>query len=650
MIWIAAAIGLLSLAGLAAVGFRGRPSLADGLFRSLVLLGCSTAVVPALLVLLGGSLAPKTAAPPLPWGPWAFGLDQLSAWFLLVIGLAGAPSAVYGASYLGPERHHGRPVAFAHAMLALLLAAMTAVVTARAVLPFLMAWEVMAVSAYLLINFEGDRPEVRRAGLIYLVLTHAGTLALTMMFLFWGRAAPALTFAALAAASPSLRGGAAIVLLLATVGFGVKAGIVPVHFWLPGAHAAAPSHVSAVMSGIMVKTGIYGLLRVIQLLAAPPAWWGWLLLILGLSSGILGILWALGQRDLKRALAYSTVENVGLVFIALGVGVLGVASGMPSVALLGFAGALLHVLNHALFKSLLFLGAGAVLRATGTRALDQLGGLGQRMPYTAVTFAIGAVAVSGLPPLNGFISEWTIVRGLLSAADGSGVFRMSVLAVAAVGMIGALAVACFTRIVGTMFLGNPRAPREGLVEADPGPSGLVPMVALALGCVAVGAVPALALVPVAEVLRGFAFLPSLGPADLGSGSAITLMVIFLAVGALAVAWLVPRRATAESVTWGCGFAGLSRRAQYTASSYGAPILRAFGRLAAPPIVRGPTRLETEPDDRALRGATVPGWERVKRAAIALRPIRRGRLTGYLTYLVATVLILLLYLYATTVGK
>ena len=255
------------------------------------------------------------------------------------------------------------------------------------------------------------------------------------------------------------------------VGFGTKAGFWPLHVWLPEAHPAAPSHVSAVMSGVMLKTGIYGLLRVLTVLGPPPAWWGWLLVGIGVVSGVLGVVFALAQRDLKRILAYSSVENIGLVALGAGLGVLGLAFDLPVMAALGFAGALLHVLNHAIFKGLLFLGAGAVLHATGTRDIEHLGGLLRRMPSTAQAFLVGSAAISGLPPFNGFVSELLILLAALAGVSerAGGVAVPSTVAVAALGLVGGLAAACFARVFGVVFLGAPRRTldREP-AEATPG--------------------------------------------------------------------------------------------------------------------------------------------------------------------------------------
>ena len=363
---------------------------------------------------------------------------------------------------------------------------MLLVVVARNGVLFLMSWELMSLASFFLVTLEDEKESVRRAGWIYLVAMHLGTAFLLAMFLLLGKNAGSLDFERLStAAAPS-----GVFFLLAVIGFGTKAGFIPMHVWLPEAHPAAPSHVSAVMSGVMIKTGIYGLLRMLTLLGPPPAWWGWTLVAIGVVSGILGVLYALSQHDLKRLLAYHSVENIGIIAMGLGVGVLGISYENPTMAALGFTGGLLHVVNHAVFKSLLFLGAGSVLHATGTGELDRLGGLLKRMPVTGATFLIGAAAISGLPPLNGFVSEFLIylgaVAGLGSQAHIAPAWPlMSVLVVGGLALIGGLAAACFTKAFGIVFLGEPRSD-EAAHAHEAGAAMRWPMVVLAGLCVLIG--------------------------------------------------------------------------------------------------------------------------------------------------------------------
>jgi hydrogenase-4 component B len=641
-------VGLILGGGGAAALWHRTPRAADALFRTLVVVGCTLAAVPAAATLLGHAPPMRTWQPFVPGGAWVIGLDPLSAWFLLLIALVGAASAAYGVSYLGAERSH-RPVAAAHLGFAVLLAGMMGVVLTRAAVPFLMAWELMAVSAYFLIVYEGERAEVARAGLVYLILTHVGTLALFAMFLAWRAPGADLTFRSLGLASAGLPWGGAVILLLALVGFGMKAGMVPLHVWLPGAHAAAPSHVSALLSGVMLKTGIYGLLRVMSLLGVVPAWWGWTLLGLGLVSGVLGVLWALAQHDLKRVLAYSSVENVGIILLGMGVGALGVAYRQPVVAVLGFTGAVLHALNHALFKSLLFLGAGAVLRATGTRRIDALGGVGRRMPWTAAAFLLGSVAIVGLPPLNGFVSEWIVFQALLHGGGASGPLRLASVAAPGLAAIGGLALACFTKVDGVVFLGRARS-RAGGEATEPGSAVVGPMVALAAACLAIGVYPAFAVAPAIAVGASVAGGSVVSSADLArlvaALPAITLaalaLILLCGILWLARGYRLARVSAPEASTWACAGAPLTSRMQYTASSYAAPLLSSFGSLSGVRAHADAAGFHSHPIDLVLDGLVAPAWRQVGRVAREARLLQAGRLRWYLLYVILTVLALLLY--------
>src|SRR5216684_667046 len=455
-------IALLSfgVGGLGAIVFanRGRGSTFFGVGG--VLIGCLCGIVPAVRVVLGEPSQSLRWAWDVPYGSFFLELDPLSGFFLIPVFVLCALAAIYGAEYL--EAYRGRKaLAPPWFFFDLLVASMVVVILARNGVLFLMAWEMMALSSFFLVTFEDEKESTQQAGWIYLVASHIGTAFLLVLFILLGRANGSLDFDRFSASS-----GAGLLFVLAVVGFGTKAGFIPLHVWLPEAHPAAPSHVSAVMSAVMIKTGIYGLVRVMLLLGAPQAWWGWVLCGIGLSSGVIGVLLALAQHDLKRLLAYCSVENVGIVALGLGVGTIGLSAGLPAVAAIGFAGALLHVLNHALFKGLLFLAAGNVLHSTHTREIDHLGGLLRRMPRTGAIFLIGAVAISGLPPLNGFISEFLIyLASFKGAMTLDGVNSVPMLAtIAGLALIGGLAAACFTKAFGIVFLGQPRTRRAELAH------------------------------------------------------------------------------------------------------------------------------------------------------------------------------------------
>lgn len=617
------------------------------LFRLLLAAGCLVGSVPAFAVLAGGAPSRVSVPVHVPGGPWVIGIDALSAWFLLIVFGVGAATALYGATYLGRGHHPGR-ASRAHLVLSFLLISLALVVTAAAAIPFLMAWELMAVCAYLLLIFESEKADVRRAGLLYLIVTHTATLALFALFALWGSEARDLTFDALAAAGPALPARGSAVLSLALFAFGLKAGIVPLHFWLPDAHAAAPSHISALFSGVMIKTGIYGLLRVLLLLGGAPAWWGWVVLGLGVVSAVLGVLWALAQHDLKRLLAYHSVENIGIILLGVGAGTLGLSYHHPVVAVLGFAGAALHTLNHALFKSLLFLGAGAVVRATGTRDIERLGGLAKRMPLTWAAFLVGSVAIVGLPPLNGFVSEWVTYQALLAGGMLEGPIRLQVLAVAGLALVGALALACFAKVCGIVFLGQPRMPDAwAATEAERGM--LVPLYLLVLACAFIGLAPAVAIG--ASVRIGSA-VAGAGGASIGAmprhlvaaaetvGWASAALLLLAAFVGLARSRMRMRRRPRQP-TWRCGYAYGEPRMQYTASSFAAPLIAAYQPIAGVRVERSASAYRSHPTDLVLTAAIRPLWHGLRWMAERLRPIQQGRLPLYLMYVVATVVLLLL---------
>lgn len=644
MILFFAGVAAIVLAGLLSALLGTRAKLGDALYRVFFAIGCALAAVPALNVLRGVTVPALRFHSGIPGGAWVFGVDALSAVFLLVVAAIGAAVAFYGVTYIRPN-YSAQRVALVNLFLALLVAALALLVTARAAMPFLVAWESMAILAYLLVIVEHERAQTRRAGLLYLISTHAATLLLFILFAAWGSRAADLTFSSLAQVRHSAV-AQAVLLSLALVGFGLKAGLVPLHFWLPEAHAAAPSHVSAIMSGVVIKMGIYGLLRVVALLEAPAAWFGWLLLGLGAASGVLGVLWALGQHDLKRLLAFHSVENIGIILLGMGAGVLGSAHDQPAVALLGFGGAILHTVNHALFKSLLFLGAGSIYHRTHEREIDRLGGLWQAMPATATAFLIGSAAIIGLPPLNGFVSEWLVFRSLLQAGFASSELRVAVLAAATFGLIGALALACFAKVVGTVYLGTAR--RSLGHNNQEVPAGMVrPQFALAGACVLIGTLPWLAIRP---VLRAAANVAGTSENALMADIAFRNFTIgSLALAAvLAGAWLLRRqllrRARAPvAETWGCGYSAITARMQYTGSSFAAPLLVAYGPAAGIRTTRSGDGLSTHAVEPVLDLMLLPSWRRIHRLAYRMRALQRGRLSSYLIYIILTLVTLLLYL-------
>ena len=450
-----AAILLLLIGGAAATvfGSRARPSRLAG--QAGAIGGCAIGLAGAVRVLLSGQPQSLFAPSFMPGGTIHLEIDALSAFFLLPVFGLSILTAIYGGSYMS-SRGERPGIAASWFHLNLLTAAMALVVAAHDGLLFLLAWEIMALAPFFLVIFDDRQESVRHAAWTYLAATHIGTAFLLVLFVLLGGLAGSSDFAAYGGvlkATPTL---CSVAFILALIGFGSKAGIVPAHVWLPEAHPVAPSHASALMSGAMIKIGIYGLVRILTLLGTPQPWWGWTLIAIGASSGVLGVLFALAQHDLKRLLAYSSVENIGIVLLGIGLGVLGLATGTPALAVIGFAAGLLHILNHSIFKGLLFLGAGAVQHGAHSLELETLGGLLKRMPWTGTAFLIGAAAIVGLPPLNGFVSEFLLFyAGFAAVMDPAASIALAgLMAIVAMGLIGGLAAACFAKAFGMVFLGE----------------------------------------------------------------------------------------------------------------------------------------------------------------------------------------------------
>jgi len=649
---------------------------APGVSHAVGSVGIAAASLAGLAATISALVLGDASSITLPWNPvigasFSIGFDPLTGFFLLPIFGLSAVCAVFGAGYLS-HGYPGRGTGAHWLFYGLLVSSMALVVLARNGVLFLVAWEVMSLSSWQLVTFEHEREETRAAGLTYLVATQIGTAFLLVMFLFMGAPGAAggtageaafLDFSMLSAAGPA----ASAVFLLALIGFGTKAGIVPLHVWLPEAHPAAPSHVSALMSGVMIKTGIYGIVRVLMILGSPPPWWGWTLVLIGAVSGVMGVLFALAQHDIKRLLAYHSVENIGIICLGLGIGLLGRSYGSPTVALLGFAGGLLHVLNHALFKSLLFMGAGAASHAAGTREMDRLGGLARRMPLTALGFVIGAAAISGLPPLNGFVSELLVFLGAYHAAATGAAAQAAAAGVvaAALALIGGLAVACFTKAFGISFLGEPRTPAAAAAK-EAGASMTVPVLLVAAACAAIGLLGFLAIdlmAPLAAAVSGTAVtdaaavIAQAGPGLLKVAAAGAILVV-LAAGLAAVrALLLSRRSVRRAGTWDCGYALPDARmqnpppaAQYTSSSFAQPLISMFRfplathRRWSPIRERFPAEAEFESHtpDLFAQGVFRPAFAGIGGLLSRLRWLQHGRLQLYVLYVAATLLVLLVW--------
>jgi hydrogenase-4 component B len=604
----------------------------------------------------------------------AFRLDTLGAFFLGLVGLVAVPVGLYGSGY--SETYEGRySLRLLGAMLSLFLLAMSLVPCAGNVLTFLLMWEGMSLTSYFLVMTEADEPETVLAGGWYLAMTHGGLALVLAALLLLAAGADTTAFGDLRAAavtlSPAMRDA---VFLLALLGFGSKAGIIPLHVWLPRAHPAAPSHVSALMSGVMIKLGVYGLLRVaLDLLGGGPAWWGALLIGLGALSALLGVLYALMENDLKRLLAYSSVENIGLIFIGVGTGLLFLSLGAVPAAALALGAGLYHALNHAVFKGLLFLGAGAVLHATHTRDMNRLGGLIRRLPWTALCFLTGSLAIAGLPPLNGFVSEWLLFQALLPGI-GSPVFLVAPLMTLAVGVLaltGGLAAAGFVKAFGITFLAIPRSPAAEHAREAP-LSMRVGMGILAVACAGFGLAAVPVLPALAAALMGPAGLPAAASQQFGSGLSLSTPEGFARMSPTLVAlglilatggvWLGVRafragRQLRVSETWGCGRVVQTPRMEYTATAFAEPLRRVFAELYRP---TQDLSIDFHPESKYFvqsieyRSAIVPWFERylyapliarIRRLSGRARAIQSGSVHAYLSYLMIALVGLLALLLA-----
>ena len=636
------------------------------------------AVVGAVLAvdaLAPGRTEPIDVALPalFPFAQMSLSVDGLSAFFVLVVALVAAAAALYGPWYLGARARAPGVQAIA---LVLFVACMMLVCCAGDALTFLLAWEGMTLASYALVVSDTRSEDNARAGLLYLVMAHAGTAALIVAFVTLTERAHAFDFVALREAARGLDGQTRTTLfILVLAGFGAKAGVVPLHVWLPKAHPAAPSHVSALMSGVMLKVAIYGLLRFAFDLIAPaegplPAAWGWTVLVLGTVSAVVGVLLALQQHDLKRLLAFHSVENVGIILMGAGVAMLlrGVP-GAEALATLALAAALLHTLNHAAFKGLLFLGAGSVIARTGVRNMEELGGLARRMPWTAWLFLLGAIAISALPPLNGFVSEWMTFQALLLGgarlAGASGLFAG--VAAALLALTGGLAAACFAKAFGVTFLGRPRSEHAAHATESPAPM-IAAMVLLAGACVAVGLFPGYAMRllerPTGELLGGSGALGVVtvrGPLVLSAGEGlsstslpVTGAAALFAALALGI-WIVrgwPRRSPRRlAPTWTCGMTPTSRF-DYTATAFAKPLRLIFAALYRPrrQITREAGRSPYVLERLGYRGDVVDLAETliyvkleraVTRVSHVVRTYSTGRIHGYVAYVLATLVLALL---------
>jgi hydrogenase-4 component B len=584
--------------------------------------------------------------------PLALAFDSLTLFFLVPILIICPLAAIYSVHYFNrPER--SLRVAVSLFFTNILLVGMVLLTAADNMVSFALAWELVSIASYILVMYDYEKKTTRNAGYLYFIFTQTGALFIFASFGVIFGATGSLAFSGAAALPEHLK---LVAFALAFIGFGSKAGVFPIHFWLPHAHPAAPSHISAIMSGVMIKMGIYGILRFYLLLVPSSAIVGQSVLVFGMISGVLGVLYALGKHDIKRLLAYHSVENIGIILIGLGLGMLGIALGDPLITLFAFAGGVLHVLNHALFKSLLFFGAGVVVQQCGTGQIDRLGGLMKKMPVTGSGFLVGSVSISGLPPFNGFISEFLIYFAAFAALQyHHSTFLLAILAILSLTLIGGLASFCFTKVVGIVFLGEPRSP-EAMAAGAGGRLMQLPTALLAAACLLIGVFPAPWVDLAWSALSDFPVVGAV-PLDrltlvtghLAFGCRLFLLIVLLML--LVRKLLYRHKPVARGATWGCGFTKATARIQYTGTSYARTVTGMFRPFVTvdetavrlqqifPERTTFTNHVSDIAETAATRGLALP----LLRLLGKLRWIQHGNIQLYIGYIIVAILVVLLAL-------
>jgi hydrogenase-4 component B len=515
-------------------------------------------------------------------------IDALSAWFIIIINFTCITGALYGMQYMKPYRAQKSNISLHCICFILMQSSLISICSLQNAITFLVAWEIMALSSFILIIFEHYKKETLNAGINFLVQSHICIMFLTLGFIWVEMRTGSYDFKAIAlfSASNSLLTGVALFLCF-FIGFAIKAGFVPFHTWLPYAHPASPSHISGVMSGVIIKIGIYGILRMLLLIKSDYLVMGYIILFVSIISGIYGVMLAIIQHNLKRLLAYHSIENIGIIGIGIGLGCIGIGKENHLLTALGFAGALLHILNHSLFKSLLFYGAGNVYQSTLTMDIEKLGGLGKQMPHTAFLFLMAALAICGLPPFNGFVSEFLIYNGMLTGLHVSdkGLTLSVVFGLFGLALIGGLAMICFTKAFGVVFLGTPRKDFHSTAgEANFGK--LIPMYAVFILIMAIGLFPKIFVTALSAPLNLFTHIlnNNIGANELPLTATMSMIglcsAVFLGLAGLIFLLrkrMISRKPQAVDATWGCGYIAPTSKMQYTASSF----IRAYRKLAEP---------------------------------------------------------------------
>ncbi len=647
-----------------------KPALARRVCCGTALAGATLGGLAAVLSIIQGTPVRWSIPSGIPLFAYSFSYDALTALFNLALAILTIAVSIYSFGYL-KEFEDRRNIAFFGFLFHMLLLSLAIVFTAANVFLFLIGWEVMAVVASGLVAFYHEDRESRQAGLLYVIMAHIDSGCVLLGFALLIQASGSTEFASFHGAAAQLSSGRqAAAFLLFFLGFGIKAGVIPFHIWLPAAHPVAPSNISALLSGIVIKAGIYGMARVfLDLLGGVPSWAGLLVLIVGVVSAVLGVLYALMEHDLKRLLAYHSIENIGIILMGLGAALIFRVAGHPLLAGVALIAAMFHTLNHAIFKCLLFLGAGSVLHSTGTRNMEEMGGLIRPMPVTAFCFLIGAVAISGLPPLNGFVSEWLTYQSLLAGYGSTGGLTRILfpLAGSMLALTGALAAACFVKAFAITFLARPRGADSGNVHEAPR-SMLIGMGCLTVACVGLG-IGATWFLPVfgglteqllgqrvgGNLMTGNGWVLSAGIPHGGTVSTaiITIGLLILVGAAALLVRVVGRRfAWQHGPTWDCGLPGLTEQNEYTATAFSKPLRMIFSVLFQPqreinqvfdvsPYYPKEIHFKSEIEPTFEKRLYAPLQEFIYRLSTRMRTLQAGSVHAYLAYIFVTLILLLL---------
>jgi hydrogenase-4 component B len=664
-------VAAYSTGAIASLGTWRKPTLCRYICCGSALAGAVLGGLAAVVGILQGTPVHWSVSSGIPLFAYSFDYDALAGFFNLILAILAGAVSIYSFSYL-KEFEGKRNIGFFGFLFHLLFLSLTIVFTAANAFLFLIGWEVMALVAYGLVTFYHEDRETRRAGLLYVVMAHMDAGCLLLGFALLMQVSGSAEFASFRAAGAQLSSSQqAIAFVLFFLGFSIKAGVIPFHIWLPAAHPVAPSNISALLSGIVLKAGIYGMARIfLDGLGVLPSWAGLLVLIMGVASAVLGVLYALMEHDLKRLLAYHSIENIGIILIGLGAALVFRVAGHPQLAALALIAAMFHTLNHAIFKCLLFLGAGSVLHSTGTRNMEKLGGLIRPMPVTAFCFLIGAVAISGLPPLNGFVSEWLTYQSLLAGFGATGGLTRILfpLAGSMLALTGALAAACFVKAFAITFLALPRSAESRTCHEAPR-SMLVGMGSLAMACLVLG-LGVTWFLPVfnalteqllgqrvgTNLISGHGLVLSAGTPHGGTVSTAVIgigLVILLIPTVLLVSIGARRFARRRGPTWDCGLPGLSEENEYTATAFSKPLRMIFSALYQPrreiqavfdvsPYFPTEIRFESEIEPTFEKRLYLPLKDLVLWFSIRMRAIQAGSIHAYLAYIFVTLVLLLLF--------